>query len=117
MIRSTVDRRQRSRSAACDGLDSVSATTGILSPREERIQRYRRLGPPEPACKISPSPSVARTAHELGAREVVFGRSGRLAPDVQAESFAIRWGAVEPDSERDMTVRIVSDGEDLRFAL
>src|SRR5437762_292948 len=61
--------------------------------------------------------AVARTAHELGAREVVFGRSGRLAPDVQAESFAIRWGAVEPDSERDMTVRIVSDGEDLRFAV
>src|SRR5207249_1169444 len=56
--------------------------------------------------------AVARTAHELGAHEVVFGRSGRLAPDVQAESFAIRWGAVEPDSERDMTVRIVSDGED-----
>src|SRR5438132_3031424 len=61
--------------------------------------------------------AVARTAHEHGAREVVFGRSGRLAPDVQAESFAIRWGAVEPDSERDMTVRIVSDGEDLRFAV
>ncbi len=61
--------------------------------------------------------AVARTAHELGAREVVFGRSGRLAPDVQAESFAIRWGAVEPDSERDMTVRIVSDGADLRFAV
>jgi len=61
--------------------------------------------------------AVARTAHELGAREVVFGRSGRLAPDVQAESFAIRWGAVEPDSGRDMTVRIVSEGEDLRFAV
>src|SRR5206468_4009837 len=44
MIRSTVDRRMRSRSAPCDGLDSVSATTRILSPGEECIQRQRRLG-------------------------------------------------------------------------
>ena len=61
--------------------------------------------------------AVARAAQELGAGEVIFGRSGRIAPDVQAESFAIRWGAVEADSERDMTVRIVADREDLRFAL
>ena len=61
--------------------------------------------------------AVARTAQELGALEVVFGRSGKLAPDVQAESFALRWGAVEPDAERAITVRIVSEREDLRFAV
>jgi amino acid transporter len=61
--------------------------------------------------------AVARTAQELAASEVVFGRSGTLAPDVQAESFAIRWGTVEPSVDRDMTVRIVSDREDLRFTL
>ena len=61
--------------------------------------------------------ALARTAQELAAREVVFGHSGRLAPDVQAESFAIRWGVVEPDSDREMTVRIVSDREDLRYAV
>src|SRR5262249_48144316 len=61
--------------------------------------------------------AVARTAQELGASEVVFGRSGKLASDVQAESFALRWGAVEPDPARAMTVRIVSEREDLRFAM
>ena len=61
--------------------------------------------------------AVARMAHELAASEVVFGRSGSLAPDVQAESFAIRWGAVEPSFDRDLTVRIVSDREGLRFSL
>jgi K+-sensing histidine kinase KdpD len=61
--------------------------------------------------------AIARTAQELNAREVVLGRSGKLAADVQAESFALRWGAVEPDADRDMTVRIVSDREDLRFAV
>jgi hypothetical protein len=61
--------------------------------------------------------AIARTAQELGAHEVVLGRSGKLAPDVQAESFAVRWGAVEPDGQREMTVRIVTDREDLRFAV
>jgi amino acid transporter len=61
--------------------------------------------------------AIARTAQELDAREVVFGRSAKLAADVQAESFAIRWGAVEPDGERDMAVRIVTDREDLRYAV
>ncbi|MFN8545331.1 MAG: APC family permease [Candidatus Binatia bacterium] len=61
--------------------------------------------------------ALARTAQELGAREVVLGRSASVAPEVQAESFAIRWGTVEPDAERDITVRIVSEREDLRFSL
>jgi hypothetical protein len=61
--------------------------------------------------------AIARTAQELGATEVVLGRSGKLAAEVQAESFAIRWGAVEPDHGREMTVRIVADREDLRFAV
>ena len=61
--------------------------------------------------------AVARAAQELGASEVVLGRSGRLVPEVQAESFAIRWGAVEPNSERNLTLRIVSDREDLRFSV
>ncbi len=61
--------------------------------------------------------AIARTAQELGAREVVLGRSGKLAPDVQAESFAIRWGAVEPNPDRELTVRIVGEREDLRFVV
>ena len=61
--------------------------------------------------------AIARTAQELDAREVIFGRSAKLAADVQAESFAIRWGAVEPDGDRDMAVRIVTDREDLRYSV
>jgi amino acid transporter len=61
--------------------------------------------------------AIARTAQELGAREVILGRSEKQPPDAQAESFAIRWGAVEPDPNRELTVRIVTQREDLRFAL
>jgi len=61
--------------------------------------------------------AIARTAQELGASAVILGRSGKQPPDAQAESFAIRWGAVEPDPSHELTVRIVTQREDLRFAL
>ncbi len=61
--------------------------------------------------------AVARTAQEIGAREVVLGRSAKFSPDFQAESFALRWGAVEPDAARALAVRVVSEGEALRFDL
>jgi hypothetical protein len=61
--------------------------------------------------------AIARSAQELGAREVLLGRSEKLVPEVQAETFAIRWGVVEPNPERELTVRIVSDREDLRFTV
>ena len=56
-------------------------------------------------------------ALESKASRGVLGRSGKLAPDVQTEAFAIRWGAVEPDASHEVEVRIVSSREDLRFAV
>jgi amino acid transporter len=61
--------------------------------------------------------AIARTAQELDAKEVILGRSAKFAPDFQAESFALRWGAVEPDDTRELTIRVVSDREELRFAV
>ena len=61
--------------------------------------------------------AIARTAQELGAREVIFGRSGKFPPDFQAESFALRWGAVQPDGSAQMVVRVVSATEEHRFEI
>jgi amino acid transporter len=61
--------------------------------------------------------AIARTAQELGAREIVLGRSAKFPPDFQAESLALRWGQVEPDADREILVRVVSETEDLRFAI
>lgn len=61
--------------------------------------------------------AIARTAQELGADQVVMGRSAKFSPDFQAESFALRWGQVEPDPEREVVVRVISEREDLRFAI
>jgi len=78
-------------------------------------ERHGRSVVPLVVTSNDPFFAIARTAQELGAREVFFGRSGSLAADLQAESFALRWGAVEPDGDRELTVRIVSEREDLRF--
>ena len=61
--------------------------------------------------------AIARTAQELGAEQVIMGRSAKFAPDFQAESFALRWGQVEPDAEREVVVRVMSEREDLRFEI
>ena len=61
--------------------------------------------------------AIARTAQELGAREVIFGCSGTFPPDFQAESFALRWGAVEPDGTIAMVVRVVSATQEHRFEI
>ncbi|MFI5366471.1 MAG: amino acid permease [Candidatus Binatia bacterium] len=61
--------------------------------------------------------AIARTAQELDAKEVVLGRSAKFTPDFQAESFALRWGQVEPDETKEMVVRVASDHEDLRFSI
>jgi len=61
--------------------------------------------------------AIARTAQELGAREVIFGRSGKFSPDMQVESFALRWGQVEPDDGREIVVRVLAEREDLRFTI
>ena len=61
--------------------------------------------------------AIARTAHELGASEIVLGRSAKFPPDLQAETLALRWGQVEPDAGRELLVRVASESEDLRFSI
>ncbi len=61
--------------------------------------------------------AIARTAQELDAKEVILGRSAKFTPDFQAESLALRWGAVEPDESRELVVRVVSPTEDLRYTI
>jgi amino acid transporter len=61
--------------------------------------------------------AIARTAQELNAEEVIFGRSAKFTPDFQAESFALRWGQVEADGNRQLIIRVASEHEDLRYEI
>ena len=103
----------------------ANGTDGHCSPEERAIftavvNRAEEHGKTVTPLVVSSNDllfAIARAAKELDAREVVLGRSAKFAPDFQAESFALRWGAVEDDESRDMLVRVVSEREDLRFAL
>ncbi|MBI1813504.1 MAG: amino acid permease [Deltaproteobacteria bacterium] len=61
--------------------------------------------------------AIARAARELEASEVIFGRSAKYTPDFQLESFALRWGAVEPDGTHEISVRVASEQEDHAFTI
>jgi len=61
--------------------------------------------------------AIARVAKELEADEVLMGQSAKFTPEFQAESFALRWGAVERDGGHEIVVRVVSECEELRFAI
>ena len=103
----------------------ANGTDGHCSPEERAIftavvNRAEEHGKTVTPLVVSSNDllfAIARAAKELDAREVVLGRSAKFAPDFQAESFALRWGAVEDDESRDMLVRVVNEREDLRFAL
>jgi amino acid transporter len=90
---------------------------GIFSAVVNLAEHHGKTVIPLVVTSNDPMFAIARTAQELGAREVILGRSGTYPPDFQAESFALRWGAVEPDGTYEMVVRVVAVNEEHRFAI
>jgi hypothetical protein len=62
-------------------------------------------------CSPSPAPRKSWTP-----KKGILERSANFSPDSQAESFPLRWGQVEPDGERDMVMRVISEHQDRRFS-
>ncbi len=61
--------------------------------------------------------AMARAAYDLKAQELVMGKSGKFAPEVQMEEIAVAWGAVTPPDEEErhnLRIRIIWDGAELK---
>ena len=60
--------------------------------------------------------AMARAAYDLKAHELILGKSGKYAPDVQMEEIAVAWGAVTPsdEEERHLRIRILWDGGEFK---
>ncbi len=62
--------------------------------------------------------AMARAAYDLKAQELILGKSGKYAPEVQMEEIAVAWGAVTPsdedEEERHLRIRIIWDGTELK---
>jgi hypothetical protein len=57
---------------------------------------------------------MARVAYDVGAQELVVGKSEKYPPDIQMEHIAIAWGAVRPPQGQPLRVRIIWDGSEYK---
>ncbi len=58
--------------------------------------------------------AMARVAYDLGAQELVMGKSAKYSPEVQMEQFAVAWGAVRPTHGHPLRIRIIWDGSEYK---
>lgn len=61
--------------------------------------------------------ATAKAVYDLGAMEVVMGKSQKAAPDVQLEQFAMAWGYVSAANPRKLVARVLWPGHELKYEL
>ncbi len=54
--------------------------------------------------------AMARVAYDVGAQELVVGKSGKYPPEIQMEQLAVAWGAVRPPAGQPLRIRILWEG-------
>ena len=58
--------------------------------------------------------AMARVVFDVGAQELVVGKSEKYAPEIQMERMALAWGAVRPAKGRPLRIRILWDGSEYK---
>lgn len=61
--------------------------------------------------------AMVKVAYDLGANEIIVGRSGRNRPEIQLEKIAMAWGFVSAKSPRPIRIRIIWPQRELKFDL
>lgn len=51
--------------------------------------------------------AMARVAYDIGAQELIVGRSNKYSPQIQMERIALAWGSVRPLTGQPLKIRIV----------
>ena len=59
--------------------------------------------------------ALTRTAHELGAQELIMGLSNKYAPDDQLDQIALYWLNVCQSKAEPLTIRVLGQGRDVRL--
>ena len=57
--------------------------------------------------------SIAKTAVETHATEIILGSSKRVSPEIQMEQVAMAYGLVHPDEARPVQLRIISETHEI----
>ena len=63
----------------------------------------------------NPMYALTRTAHTVGAQELIMGLSNKYDPDVQLDQVALYWLNICGDNELPLTVRVLGQGRDVRL--
>lgn len=61
--------------------------------------------------------ATAKAAYDLGAAEIVMGKSLKTTPDVQLEQLAMAWGFVSAANPRKIVARVLWPGHELKYEL
>ncbi|MBI2346232.1 MAG: APC family permease [Deltaproteobacteria bacterium] len=59
--------------------------------------------------------ATVKAAFDLGANEIVIGKSGRTNPEVQLEKLAMAWGFVAAERPRRITLRVAWPQKEIKF--
>lgn len=61
--------------------------------------------------------AAAKVAFELGASEIVVGKTEQATPEVQLERFAVAWGYIAAKTGKKVTIRIIWPQHELKYEL
>jgi hypothetical protein len=61
--------------------------------------------------------AIAKSAYDLGATEIIVGRSGKTQPEIQLEKLAMAWGFASAESPRPVTLRVIWPQREIQFEL
>lgn len=61
--------------------------------------------------------ATAKAAFDLGANEIVLGRSGRTNPEVQLEKLAMAWGFVAAEKPHRIVLRVAWPQKEIKFEI
>lgn len=94
-------------------LDEQLLITNVVSAAEKQGIHVT----PMLVAATDPLYAIAKTAYDLGASEIVIGRSGRTRPEIQLERLAVAWGLVSGAKPRRVKFRVIWPQQELKFVL
>jgi amino acid transporter len=111
----TVKKAQISKDGTADGIDLQERllVTNIVALAEKYGVNLKPILVPA----YDPTYAIAKAAYDLGAKEIVLGKSPKVDPEVQLEHLAMAWGFVSASAPKKMTARVVWPGHEMKYEL
>jgi len=61
--------------------------------------------------------AIVKAAYDLGAAEIIVGRSGKTRPEIQLEKLAMAWGYISAAHPRHLRIRVIWPQQEIKFDL